>query len=205
MKSEWNSIPDDATIEKTIKALKSNGINAIVVKTNSEAKDKVISLIPEGSEVMQMTSVTLDKIEISDIINKPGKYNSVRDKLITLDRNTQKQEMKRLGSAPQFAIGSVHAITQDGKVVVVSNTGSQLPAYAYGAEKVIWVAGAQKIVKNIDDAMKRIEEYVLPLESERARKAYGMPKSNISKMLIFNKEVESDRIHLIIVKENIGF
>jgi len=203
--NKWNEIPNEDIIEKTISALKLNGIDVIVVQNKEEAKDTVLSLIPENSEVMTMTSVTLDSMGINETINKSGNYNSIKDKMYSMDRSTQKMEMKKIGSAHDFVIGSVHAITEDGKVVVVSNTGSQLPAYSYGAGKVIWVAGAQKIVLNLNEAMKRIEAYVLPLESERARKAYGVAGSAINKILIFNKEVEADRITLIIVKEKLGF
>ena len=116
--------------------------------------------------------------------------------------------MQKLGAAPDYALGSVHAITQDGKVLVASGTGSQLPADAYGAGNVIWVVGAQKIVQNQDEGMKRIFDYVLPLETVRARKAYGLPdtwNSYPSKILIFNREATPERITIVLVKEVLGF
>ena len=66
-----------------------------------------------------------------------------------MDRTTQARERAKLGATPDLAIGSVHAVTEDGHVLIASNTGSQLPAYVYAAGKVIWVVGAQKIIKNI--------------------------------------------------------
>ena len=93
----------------------------------------------------------------------------------------------------------------DGKVLIASNTGSQLPAYAYGASKVIWIVGTQKIVNDLEDGMKRIYEYTLPLESERAQKAYGVAGSAVSKLLIVNQEVTPGRITIIFVPENIGY
>ncbi len=203
---KWDKIASDEAIKKVIDSLKQANVNVIVVSTKEEAKKEVLKLIPNGSEVMQMTSVTLDSISLSEEINNSGNYTSLRNKLNSLDRNTQKMQQKQLGSSPEFVVGSVHAITEDGKVVVVSNTGSQLPAYAYGAGKVIWVAGAQKIVKNLEEAMKRIYDYILPLENVRLNKAYNINTgSNVSKVLIFNKEFEQDRINLIIVKEKLGF
>ena len=95
-------------------------------------------------------------------------------------------------------------VTEDGKVLIASNSGSQLPGYAYGSSHVIWVVGTQKIVNNIDDGMKRIDQYVLPLESERAHKAYGVPGSFVSKLLIFNRE-NPGRITMILVKQPLGF
>lgn len=207
--NNWNAIPDQTVIDTTVTALKANGFESVVVENGEEAKAKALSLIPEGSEVMTMTSVTLDTIGLTEEINNPpaggGKLNAVKPKLYALDPNTQKREQKRMGAAPDFVIGSVHALTQDGKVLIASNTGSQLPAYSYGSDHVIWVVGAQKIAANLEEGMKRIEEYVLPLESERAHKAYGVPGSFISKILIMNREVTPGRITIIIVKESLGF
>lgn len=201
----WNKLADEQAIQNTTKALKQNGIEVFVVNNGVDAKKKALELIPEGSEVMTMTSVTLDTIELSEEINKEGgKYKLVRSKLQAMDRNTQAQEMNRLGSAPEVVIGSIHAVTKNGHVLIASATGSQLPAYVYGAGKVIWVAGSQKIVKNTDEGIKRIYEYVLPLEDKRAKKIYGVG-SGVNKLLIVNKEVKPGRIILILVKEKLGF
>lgn len=177
-------------------ALGRNGIEAMVVGSGKEAKETALAFIPEGGEVMTMSSVTLDTVGLPEEINKPGsKFKSVRARLA---------QMRQLGSVPEVAVGSVQAVTEEGQVLMASNTGSQLAAYVYGADKVIWVVGAQKIVKNIDEGMKRIYEYVLPLEEARARKAYGVG-SNVSKLLIINKEIRPGRARLILVRENLGF
>lgn len=204
--AKWDKLADEQTIQNTIKALKQNGIEAVVVSNSEEAKKKVLELIPKGSEVMTMTSTTLDSIGLSGEINKAvGKFKPVRDKLYAMDRNTQVQEMNRLGAAPEFVMGSVHAVTEDGHVLIASSTGSQLPAYSFGALHVIWVVGAQKIVKNTDEGIKRIYEHSLPLESERAKKAYGVAGSAVNKILIVNKELQPGRVKLILVKEKLGF
>ncbi|MBI4080419.1 MAG: LUD domain-containing protein [Candidatus Levybacteria bacterium] len=201
----WGKVPTDAVIQKTADALKTHGITPVVVNSIAEAKEKLLSLLPEGSEVMDMTSVSLTTLGITDTLHHSGKYTSIKNVLSKMDRATDHLDMQKLGAGPEYALGSVHAVTQDGKVVVASNTGSQLPAYAYGASHVVWVVGAQKITKNLDAAMKRIYEYVLPLESDRARKAYGAAGSNVSKLLIINNEINADRITMIIVKEPLGF
>lgn len=205
MKTEYETIPKSDVLEKTAESLRKNGINAVIVNNAAEAKKKILELIPKGAEVMTMTSVTLDEIGIPKEINESGRYNSVRNKLMSMDRNKQAAEMQKIGASPDFAIGSVHAVTQDGHVLIASNTGSQLPAYAYGSGKVIWVIGAQKIAKNFEDGLKRVYDYTLPLESERARKAYGVPGSAVNKLLVVNNEVDPERITIIIVKEKLGF
>lgn len=203
---DWSQLADQESINRVIEALKANGIDAKFVQTGDEAKKEVYSLIPKGAEVMTMTSVTLDTIEIAKEINESGKYDSVRSRLNKMDRVTQGSEMQKLGSAPDWTIGSVHAVTEDGHLLIASNTGSQLPAYASGSNHVIWVVGTQKIVKNNDEALRRIYEYVLPLESERANKAYNITTgSNVSKLLIVNKEVRIGRVTVILVGEKLGF
>jgi hypothetical protein len=201
---DFGQLASDESIDTTKNALIKDGIEVLVVENGADAKKKVLEMIPEGAEIMNMSSVTIESIGLAKEINESGKYNSVRNKFSKMDRKTQGQDMQKLGAGPEWAIGSVHAVTEDGKVIVASATGSQLPAYAYGAGHVIWVVGSQKIVKDLDEGMKRVYEYVLPLENERAMKAYGQG-SSVNKILIFNKEGTENRITMIIVKEKLGF
>ena len=205
--NNWNKLATKKQIDETVKNLTANGMTAIVVNNDNEAKKKVLELIPENSEVMTMSSETLRLSGITDAINESSKFESVKVKLSKMNRETDSLQMQKLGSAPEYAIGSVHAVTEDGQVIIASNTGSQLPAYAYGSAHVIWVVGTQKIVKNLDDAMKRIYDYVLPKESVRLAKQYDRPglQSNVSKLLIVNKEFNPDRVTIILVKESVGF
>lgn len=204
--NDYNAIPDDATIEKTINALKENGIQAIVVANKDKAKEKALEILPSGAQVMNMTSVTLEQTGILAAIEASLDYSLVKDQIKQLDPSTQARERRQLGAAPDYAIGSVHAVTQDGHLLIASNTGSQLAAYVYGAGHVIWVVSAKKIVKNIEDGFKRIYEYVLPQESERANKAYGITTGSfVSKLLIVNRELVKNRLTIILVKESLGF
>lgn len=201
----YDTLAGGKTIAKTAKALKENGINTIVVENGTDAKRTVLDMLPDNAEVMTMTSATSDSIGLSEAILESPKHVSVRKQIMSLDPEKERKEMKKLGSVHDFVIGSVHAITEAGQVVIASNTGSQLPAYVYGANHVIWIVGTQKIVKNLDSAFKRIYDYILPLESERVKKAYGMPRSNVSKILIVNKEVVPGRITVVFVEEKLGF
>ncbi len=200
----WNTLPNKQTVTNAVTALTANGFQVFTVENGEEAKQKVLELVPKQAEVMTMTSVTLDTLGISKQINESGEYVSVKNSLMKLDRATQGVEMKKMGSAPQWSIGSVHAVTEDGHVLIASASGSQLAGYVYGSSHVVWVVGTQKIVKNVEQGMRRIEEYTLPLESERAHKAYGVPGSSINKLLIVNKEMPG-RISIILVNEVLGF
>jgi len=202
---DFTKLATQEQIDKVIRALNENGIEVVIAENKNDAKEKVLDMIPKGSEVMDMTSVSLLESGITEEIEKSGKYISVKNKLYSLDRETQKKEMNILGATSDYSLGSVHAVTEGGEVVIASNTGSQIPAYAYGSPKVIWVVGTQKIVKDMNMAMKRVCDYVLPLESDRAHKAYGVSGSNVSKILILNKEITPKRITMILVKEKIGF
>lgn len=204
--NKWTQIPDDQIIKQTAEALTKNGIETFVVETGTEAKSKVLELIPEGAEILTMTSKTLNEIGIAQVLNDSSKYNSVRNKLNSMDRKAQNREMQRLGAAPEYAIGSAHALSEDGKVLIASNSGSQLAGEVYGSDYVVLVVGAHKIVKDMAEGIERIYEYVLPLESERANKAYNMTAGSfVSKLLIINREIKPGRIKAIIVKEVLGF
>ncbi|MBI4426544.1 MAG: LUD domain-containing protein [Candidatus Kerfeldbacteria bacterium] len=202
--ARFAKLADDVSLEKTVAALEAHGMTAMVVENGHAAKQKVLELILEGAEVFTMSSETLAQIGLAAAVNESGKYDSVRKKLMAMDIKTQGAEMRKLGAAPDYAVGSVQAVTEDGHVFIASNTGSQLGAYAYGAAHVIWVVGAQKVVKDDTEALWRIHEYVFPLEDERAQKAYGM-HSGVNKILIINKEIMPKRATVILVKEKLGF
>ena len=203
MKS-FNELADDQTITSTIQALKTNGIEAIVAENGTAARTKVLEMLPKGAEVMNMSSVTLETLGIDREINESGNYDAVKTKLMKMDRQTQAIEMQKLGAAPMWAVGSVHTVTEDGKVLIASNTGSQLPSYAYASAHIIWIVGTQKIVKNLDEGMKRIYEYIVPLEEKHMKKLYNVG-TNVSKILIVNKEIVPGRITIIFVKEKLGY
>lgn len=201
---KWEDLASDAAIEKTVKSLQERGIEVLVVDKGSDAKKKVLEMIPEGAEVMQVTSTTMDQIGVSKAI-EDGNYKSLRKMILAVNDEAERLALrKRSVGNTEYGIGSVHAVTEDGQVMVVSGSGSQIPVYSYGATHVIWVVGTQKIVKNLDDAFKRVYEHSLPLEGERMGKVYGRPGSNINKIFILEKE-RPGRITLIFVKEKLGF
>src|SRR3989344_5925225 len=115
----YDKLPSKSSVEKSISSLKANGIDAYFAHNTEEAKKKVLELIPRGASVMTMTSVTLDSIGVTDEINNSGKYDSVRNKTIKINPDKE-GEMQRLISSPEWVIGSIHAVTEDGKVMIAS-------------------------------------------------------------------------------------
>jgi len=190
-------------IARTVVALEANGIRAMVVDDRAAALEALLGLLPEGAEVFTATSQTLEAIGAMPAINQSGRYDAVRPKLMKLDRQTQGREMRKLAASPDYVVGSVHAITEQGQVLVASGGGSQLASYVYGAGKVVWVAGTQKIVADLNDGLRRIDEHSFPLEDARMRKLRGVG-SQVGKVMIFNRE-QRGRTTLILVREALGF
>jgi hypothetical protein len=195
--------PDDQTLDATVVALEEHGFSVEVVDDLDAAREAVLARIPDGSSVMTNTSVTLDETGISDAINGGGPYESVRDKMMALDLETQAQEMKAMAGQADFALGSVHAVTRDGALFIASASGSQLASYAWGAANVIFVVGAQKLVPTFEAAHERIVEHSLKLEDARALAAYGQ-NSFVGKVLEIRQELPG-RIHVVLVRQPVGF
>jgi L-lactate utilization protein LutC len=201
---EFAKLAVNERIERASKALEANGIQTLVAEDRAEAKRLFFELIPEGSEVFLGASVTLEQLGIAADVDQSGRFDAVRPKMYAMNRETQGREIRKLISAPDFAAGSVHAVTEDGHVLIASATGSQLGPYASGAGKVIWVVGAQKIVKDLNDGLRRLNEHVVPLEDAHMQQLYKVGTS-VNEMLIVNRATRPGRITMIIVKEELGF
>ena len=201
---EYAKQATDEKIERTSKALETNGIQTLIAETGAEAKRLFLELIPEGSEVFLSSSVTLEQLGIVADVDQSGRFDAVRPRMYAMNRETQGREIRKLIAAPDFAAGSVHAVTEDGHVLIASATGSQLGPYASGAGRVIWVVGAQKIVKDLNDGFRRIQEHVVPLEEEHMQKLYKVSTA-VNEMLIVNRATRPGRITMILVKEELGF
>ncbi len=193
-------------LKRTIKALENNGFNVLVASSEDEAKEIALEVLPPGSEVMEHTSKTLNEIGLSDEIDNSGKFASLHKKAVTMDREKQGKEISQMRSVHDWSVGSFHAVTEDGKIMLASGSGSQIPGYAYGAKNVLFIAGTQKIVKNLDEGFDRIYNHSLPLESERMNKTYNTTVgSNVRRILILNSESNTARTTIIFIKKSIGF
>lgn len=192
-------------LQATATALEGRNIHTQIVNSKAEAMAAIRALIPEGAEVTTGSSTTLDQIGFVDLL-KSGDHpwKNLKEAIVNEQDATKQAELRRQSSLAEYFLGSVHAITEDGVVVTASASGSQLAPYAFTSQNVIWVVGAQKIVPNLDEAMKRVREYVFPLEDARM-KSTGAPGSVFGKWLIFEREVMPRKIHLILVNEVLGF
>jgi hypothetical protein len=201
--NRFTTLPDDETLAATVVALEEHGFGVEVVDDFDAAREAVLARIPDGSSVMTNTSITLQETGIADAINQGGAYDSARNKLNELDFATQLEDMKAVAGQPDYALGSVHAITRDGILAIASASGSQLASYAWGAANVIFVVGAQKLVPDPETARERITEHSLKLEDARAYATYGQ-NSVIGKILEIHQE-QPGRIHVVIIRQAVGF
>ena len=201
--SRFAALPDEQTLAATVTALEEHGFSVEVVDDLEAARHAVLARVPHGSSVMTNTSVTLEQTGIADAVNDGGPYDSARTKMAELDFATQLQEMKAIGGQPDYALGSVHAITAGGTLVIASASGSQLASYAWGATNVIFIAGTQKLVPTLEAARDRIYGHSLVLEDARAVAAYGQ-HSSVGKILEIHSELPG-RIHIVLVRQVVGF
>lgn len=204
IKRRFGTVADDARVARTAAALEANGIGVVRAADAREAKRIVLDLIPDGSQVHNGASLTLDVSGITEAIATSGRYDAVRPRIMSMDRATQADEIRRLSAAPDVMLGSVHAVTETGSLLAASMSGSQLGPYVSGAGRVILVVGTQKIVANLEEGLRRINEYSFPLEDARAQAAYGI-HSAVNKVLIINREIVPGRITVVLVDEPLGF
>ena len=196
-------LPDEETLAETVAGMEKHGFSIDVVDDLDEARRAVLARIPEGASVMTNPSVTLEETGIASAVDNGGLYDSARAKVLALDRTSQLREIKTIMVQPDFALGSVHAITRDGTLVIASALGSQLASYAWGAANVIFVVGAQKLVRDLAAAQERIHQHCLKLEDARARETYGK-NSRVGKILEIHEE-DPGRIHVVLIRGSIGF
>ena len=203
-KRRFGTAADDARVTRTAAALEDNGIRVLRAANAAEAKPIVLGLIPDGSQVHSGASQSLDVSGITDEIEGSSRYDALRPRTMSMDRDTQADEIRRLSAAPDVMLGSVHAVTEGGALLAASMSGSQLGPYASGAGRVILVVGTQKIVSDLEEGLRRINDYSFPLEDARAQAAYGI-HSAVNKVLIINREIVAGRITVVLVDEALGF
>ncbi len=204
VRARYASLADATAVDATARALEGNGMTVLRAENGAAAKGLVLDLVPPGQHVHHGASQTLEATGIIDAIENSGEFQPLRPHLRALNRETQAAEIRRLSNAPDVMLGSVHAVTTTGTLMAASMSGSQLGPYVGGAGSVIFVVGTQKIVGDVDEGLRRIYDYCLPLENARAQAAYGI-RSGVNKILIINREVVPGRITVVLVDEVLGF
>lgn len=202
----FDKLPPKEIINKTMKALDGRGIAAQFVETREEAFSRLKALIPPGSEIMQAGSTTLEQIGFVDLlISNNHPWKNLKDGIIAEKDPTKQWKLRKRSVMADYYIGSVQAVAVTGEIVIGTEGGSQFPSYAYSSDNVIWIVGAQKIVPTLQDGLRRLREYALPL-TEKRMKNLGDSETCIGKILIIERETNPRRkITLIFVNEKLGF
>jgi L-lactate utilization protein LutC len=204
---KYDSLANSQSTAKTIESLKSKNYDVTLAKTSADALAKIKSLIPSGASVMNGSSKTLDQIGFVDYL-KLGTHgwNNLHAAIVA-EKDPVKQGLLRQQSAlSDFYLGSVHALVENGEFIIASNTGSQLPHVVFTSKNLIFVVSTKKIVPTLDEAMNRLNQYILPLENARITKLYGSPTS-LNKIVIFKNEnpMLGRKVHIVLVEEDLGF
>jgi len=195
---------DDAVIQRTVEALCARNMPAAVAETSEQALQLLKDMVPDGAEVFNSTSETLDAIGYSDYLHNNPRYRNLRDELTAEIDPAKQRDLRRLATVSEYIIGSVQAIAETGEIVVASGSGSQLGAFVYGAKYVILVAGTQKICPTLTDAIDRVRGYTVDKHDEWLV-AQGRNARPMGKLTIFENEVAEDRVRVILIKENLGW
>ena len=203
IEQDFTTPVSETALQQVAERIRERNIEVLIVNNGEEAREIVLERLPKGSEVHSGKSRTLQDAGIFEAIQDPERYHALRHQYLKMDRKTQAQEIRKLTAAPDFMLGSVNAITEDGVLVITSATASQIGPFANTAGKVILVVGSQKIVPTLEAAFKRIHEYVLPWEEAQVRKAVNM-STFVGKTLIIEREWIKERMTVILVREPIG-
>lgn len=209
-------------IEKTIKNLKKNNMNAFYVETKEEVIPLIEKLVEEGSSVAVGGSVTLGELGILDHL-RSGKYKFYDryEEGLTQDE-IYDVFIKSMGADAYFC--STNAVTEDGELYNVDGNANRVAAIAFGPKKVIMIAGVNKIVENIDEAVKRVKTIAAPKNAVRLScktfcavkghcvdmeggigKGCDSPARLCRQYLVSAKQKDEGRINVIFVNEELGY
>lgn len=204
---DYQTIATDEVISKTAQNLKERGVDTIVVENKEEALETIKKQIPSGASIMNGASITLEQIGFVDYL-KSGTHpwSNLHERVLAEKDPAKQAQLRRETTVSDYYLGSIHGLATTGEFIVASNTGSQLPGIVFNSSNVIFVAGAQKIVPTLADALNRLNEYIVPLEDKHMQELYGV-NTSVSKILIFNREnpMMGRKVSIILVKEKLGF
>lgn len=200
---EFTTPASEDTLQQVAERIRARNIEVVIVDDGQAARQWVADHLPQGVELHSGKSKTLQDSGIFDLIHDQTQYNPLRPRYMKMDRKTQAYEMRKLIASPDYIFSSANAITEDGILVITSATANQLGPISNTAGKVILVVGSQKIVPNLETALRRVHEYVLPWEDEQVRKI--LPSgSYVGKILLIEREAIPDRTTVILIRQPIG-
>ena len=208
LQGQWSAAASDEAIAAAKAALEKNTVAVSVVSTGAEALEAVKAKIPKGASVFSTASISLAEIGYIDYAKSATEFKNLNAVVLAETDPAKQQQLRREAALADIVVATPVAVSENGEILVADLTGTRLAPIVSGGQ-VVFVVGANKLVKNIDDAFKRLYDYVLPVESARVRLAYHMPNgaSNASNVLVIRggNPFGAPRIHVVIVKQSLGF
>ena len=192
------------SISRTIEALAARNVEAVLVESRESALARLKELVPEGCEVFVSTSETLDTIGYTEYMHGNDRYINLHDQMLAQPDAAAQREFRRTTTTADYFVGSVQAIAETGEIVVASGSGSQIGAFAYGARRVIMVAGTQKICPTLAEAEARTRGFTLE-RHDRWLEGRGSGPAPIGKFLVMEHEPVVGRITMILIPESLGW
>ena len=210
MKHEMRTRRNDLLSEKVIKGLASRNMTGYYAKTGEEALRIALSLIPEGSTVTRGGCMSAAQIGLDDAL-QAGNYT-----FVDRDKTEDKRKAALMAYDCDVFIASANAMTEDGVLVNIDGNANRVSAIAFGPRKVIFIVGMNKVTKDVDAAMKRARNEAAPINAQRfgldtpcAKTGSCMncksPDTICCQFLITRYSKHKDRIHVILVDEQLGF
>lgn len=203
----YDTLASAESIAATQKMLTNNGFLPEVVETGADALARIKEIIPAGASLMNGSSRTLDQIGFIALL-KEGKHgwNNLHDAVLAEQDKAKQAVLRKQSVISDYYLGSVHALSETGEMIIASASGSQLPHIVFTSPNIIFVVSTQKITPTVDAGLARLREHVFPLEDQRMKDA-NMGGSMMAKTLILSKEPAfmGRKVHVILVKEKLGF
>lgn len=210
---KYKKIKYQLIAKEMVEILNRKGYVSYYAEDKEEAREKILSLIPEGSSIAVGGSETLVSMNIIDEF-RSEKYRFF-DRYKDLPYE-EIYEIYRQSLLSDYLVSSTNAITRNGQLVNTDSSGNRVAAMIIGPKKVIIVAGANKIVDNLEDAFKRIKD-IAPMNATRVH--HDAPCVNTGRCMncevkgsvcnytgiIENGRKEPGRITVILVAEELGF
>lgn len=204
----------ESRVNSTINSLKKNGINGYLVNSHEELIEKINELTNDGDTVSCGGSMSLFETGVIDYL-RSGKYNFLDRYEDGLSKDDLKILYRNTFSADVY-FTSTNAITEKGELYNVDGNGNRVAAMLYGPDKVIIIAGVNKIVENIEEAIKRNERVSAPANCKRLNRATPCVKVGhcmdcssedriCNEYTIIRRQGNKDRIHVIFLNEELGY
>lgn len=202
----YDSLPDEAVVDRAAAGLAERGFEPHVLGSGAEALAWIKEHVPAGASVFNGTSRTLEQVGYVDYL-KSGEHpwKNLQADIVAEADPAKKQRLRKEAAMADYYLGSVHAISEQGQLVIASASGSQMPAIVFESDNLVLVASTKKIAPSLDEALRRLKEVVVPKEDARM-KGTGAPGTVLSKVLIYESNPGWGRtIRVLLVNEDLGF